>query len=537
MGCNAAGPPSTFGVNLTISLAAIPDTTRTSITQLQFDVSGDETYSTNALITKTLSENQVRVHYVPGIRSGTIAFKISGLASDGTAVAAGESGAIVVVDGRAVAALVSLTVLVPGSKNQGDACSGSIECASAGGCVDGVCCDVSCSDSCSTCSAPGSVGTCTPVASGSMPVHGTCSAEAASTCGHDGTCDGVGACRLYPQGTSCSVANCDTASNIFTPASQCDGAGTCTTLQAYDCAPYRCQNGSACFGPPCNDSTQCDGAHSCVGGSCGLLPNGRNCSQANQCQSGFCVDGVCCGSICRGNVKRATFQWSGLLGHAPQCMSGAPHSSHSACAGGGTVCVGTCNGSSANACSYSSAVCGASSCSATTETDQVCSSGSCTPTTKMCQSGFGCGGNVCATMCDVTTSAGCVANYFCGSAGSSCTKKILFGNVMSTAVGISNNFVLAADFDQNGKMDLAVSQGFDGGGIMIFMGQGDGTFIQKGGAIATGSTPIAIASADFNNDTKPDLAMVISTARRSGRGVGQRGGRNVYCETHRNGRK
>lgn len=516
-GCGSAVPPKSFGVNLTISFGSVDSATRDSVTQLLFDVSGDETFSATTDVSKLLHEDSIRVHYVPGVHSGTIDFKISALAVGGAVVAAGDSGPVDLRDGVAVSASVSLSAgeapgdmaVQPGSKNQGDACSVSAECNTQGGCVDGVCCNTSCSDPCFTCNSAGSVGVCAPVAAGSMPTHGMCATDASSTCGHDGTCDGMGACGLYPQGTACSAGSCDSNTNTFSPPSQCDGTGSCIPLQAYNCAPYRCQGTTACFGPPCGDSSQCDSSHSCVNNSCGLLPNGRNCTQATQCQSGYCVDGVCCGSACTGQCQACDIpDTGGLLGTCSTVVTGAPHSSHAACTGAGTICAGTCNGSSATACSYPTSSCGASSCSGTTETDQFCSAGVCAPTMKMCQSGFACAGSACATMCDVATNAGCVANDFCAAGGTTCRKKVVLGSVMSSTLVVSASAVLGVDFDKDGKMDLAVNQSFDGGGVLIYLGQGNGTFVQKGAAFATGNTPYAFASADFNNDSKPDLAIV-----------------------------
>ncbi len=70
--------------------------------------------------------------------------------------------------------------------------------------------------------------------------------------------------------------------------------------------------------------------------------------------------------------------------------------------------------------------------------------------------------------------------------------------------------VVAADFNGDGKIDLAVSNlgnvGSDPGGVSILLGKGDGTF----GApnyIRAGFNPLAMAVADFNGDGKLDLAV------------------------------
>jgi hypothetical protein len=73
------------------------------------------------------------------------------------------------------------------------------------------------------------------------------------------------------------------------------------------------------------------------------------------------------------------------------------------------------------------------------------------------------------------------------------------------SLGSSLSTVVAADFNGDGKLDLAVT---DAGAntVIILLGNGDGTF----GApvtIPVGNTPGAIATGDFNNDGKLDLAI------------------------------
>lgn len=70
--------------------------------------------------------------------------------------------------------------------------------------------------------------------------------------------------------------------------------------------------------------------------------------------------------------------------------------------------------------------------------------------------------------------------------------------------------VLSADFDRNGKVDLAIASGTlrTSGGITILLGNGNGTFHQ-GTNIAVSGNVNYIALADFNGDHLPDIAASI----------------------------
>jgi hypothetical protein len=88
---------------------------------------------------------------------------------------------------------------------------------------------------------------------------------------------------------------------------------------------------------------------------------------------------------------------------------------------------------------------------------------------------------------------------------------VLLGNgngAFQPAVNYTNavnipDFVAAADFNGDGKQDLAVG---GSGGVSILLGKGDGTF-QQPANYATSTQPTSIAVSDFNGDGKPDLAL------------------------------
>ena len=159
----------------------------------------------------------------------------------------------------------------------GQACSVWFQCSSF--CVDGFCCDTSCSDYCEACSASktgGVDGTCAPITAGTDP-DSECEDGPCVT----GLCDGAGRCGAIPAGTDptddCPEGPCVTG--------LCDGAGGCGVLA--ETTP--CDDGIAC-----SQTDHCDGTGSCVGSGngCGTL-QGQQCAceeQSDTCTYG----GVTC---------------------------------------------------------------------------------------------------------------------------------------------------------------------------------------------------------------------------------------------------
>jgi hypothetical protein len=83
------------------------------------------------------------------------------------------------------------------------------------------------------------------------------------------------------------------------------------------------------------------------------------------------------------------------------------------------------------------------------------------------------------------------------------------------ATGGSPVALAVADFNGDGKLDLAVVDNTSPGAVSILLGNGDGTFAPQV-PYATGNAPVALAVADFNGDGKLDLAVVNNPAPPAG---------------------
>jgi hypothetical protein len=86
-----------------------------------------------------------------------------------------------------------------------------------------------------------------------------------------------------------------------------------------------------------------------------------------------------------------------------------------------------------------------------------------------------------------------------------------FGTPITIPVGNQPDAVVTGDFNNDGKLDLAIANYADGT-VTLLLGNGDGTFTQATGSpYAVGRGPVALAAADFNGDGKLDLAVANST--------------------------
>ncbi|HEY3358552.1 MAG TPA: choice-of-anchor D domain-containing protein [Polyangia bacterium] len=314
-------------------------------------------------------------------------------------------------------------------KSQGAACNatagqdcrvgGCRVCGTAGGCVDGYCCNTACAGgACDVCNGAalgigGAVnGTCSNATAGyagspsCAPYVCTGGAACPVTCASDAQCAAGDYCDATshcvpqkPQGTTCNVAAgqdcltagcraCGTAGGCVDgyccnttcaggPCDICNAAalgfggtqnGTCTNAPAGyagnpSCAPYLCGGGVSCASACSSDNdcaagTYCDRNGSCVAQKAqGLACNvaaGQDCRVAGcrACGSaGGCVDGYCCNTTCAGGecdvCNGAALGFGGAVNgtcfNAPTTYPGNPSCSPYYC-GGGATCAATCTG-------------------------------------------------------------------------------------------------------------------------------------------------------------------------------------------------
>jgi hypothetical protein len=309
----------------------------------------------------------------------------------------------------------------------GSACGGDGDCASSL-CVDGYCCNSTCTTGCMACDVAGSLGTCAAVPAG-VP-HGTrhCSgfqcagaSSCPTICSSDAQCIGTyfcsgGTCvpkkgigNLCPTGAhECELGNpcvdgycCE--STCGTACEACDVPGYEGSCTGYAGTPHgsRTCNGYLCDSFPggtynvcpstCASDSACTSTAYCSGTTCvSKKANGSTCpSGAHECLSGLCVDGYCCNAACGGSCQACDV--GGSLGVCSN-VAGSPHGSRTGC--GEYLCQGT-----------------GSSCPTTCANDTGCKTGDwCSGTTCVAKKA---NGQTCPTGSHECTSGNCVDGVCC----------------------------------------------------------------------------------------------------------------------------
>jgi alpha-tubulin suppressor-like RCC1 family protein len=140
--------------------------------------------------------------------------------------------------------------------------------------------------------------------------------------------------------------------------------------------------------------------------------NGAACSGGTGCASGYCVDGVCCDGSCAGTCEACAEP-----GSKGSCVpvTGDPRGARAGCAGKGTACGGTCDGSKRAACTYpgTQKECVAASCTSGVATARSgCDGqGACPSAMTVPCSPFSCEGTICAGGCSAASP--CTAGNYC----------------------------------------------------------------------------------------------------------------------------
>jgi hypothetical protein len=310
----------------------------------------------------------------------------------------------------------------------GASCTAGNQCTSTH-CVDNVCCGSAACGSCQACNVANNLGTCAPVAAGTLDPKGVCADAGAPACSTNGRCDGTGACQKYPDTTTCAPPSCPTGMSVLTLAGACSGGTCATTTQS--CAPYACNGTTAC-------RATCAGDGDCAAGNfCAVLPIGTctaklalgaTCGGNNQCTSGHCTDGVCCGSAACPSCQACDVAGTGAC--AP-VAAGTPAPAAFCSVQDAATCGrnGKCNGLGGCQNYDDGTVCSLATCPAGAPALTLagaCSGGSCAAGTQSCN-GYTCnGGAACRTSCDVD--GDCASGYYCTGTNGSCFLKLAQGD-------------------------------------------------------------------------------------------------------------
>ncbi|HEX3852811.1 MAG TPA: MYXO-CTERM sorting domain-containing protein, partial [Polyangiaceae bacterium] len=305
-------------------------------------------------------------------------------------------------------------------------------------CVDGVCCDTTCTGQCEACNTTGKIGTCVGVKGDPIAPRMKCAADGTKC---DGFCDPSNrtACQFPNKAMSCRDASCDATSNGAVAESFCTGKGSCALTKTVDCDPYAC-SGTACAGN-CTADAQCAKDAYCQTGKC--TPKGKAaavCTTDKQCGSGHCADGVCCDTACTGQCE-ACNNVPGADAGTCSPVTGAPLGEKTACAANDAACGGTCDGKNRLTCNYPAqgAVCRDGACTdgKATVTGYCDGHGAC-PATQIVTCAKGCEGTVCSgDECALDSDCKDPGKYC---AAGACTPKAAPGAACSSASGCQSGF-------------------------------------------------------------------------------------------------
>jgi hypothetical protein len=347
---STSGPPSAFGVNVTVDASALSAADRARVVTGLLRVSGGESAAKRFDIKSAIGSGQLRFRFIPSVTSGSLMLAFDALdASDGVVATGSASSAVVLMANVAVSVTVKLGA-GSGKKVDGTACTAGADCNSTF-CVDGFCCNEKCDDVCASCAMDGSKGVCTPYAvdtdpenecgpkipmsggggdggpadgaasdgsaadgsasdgSGSSSMDGGGTASDApvinppdggimsmpGTCG--GKCSGSRSCKFPGPEKSCGSPFCNTNEQVA--AFVCDSNGGCT-VGLTTCPDYACDPAKAACRTQCSQTTDCASTDFCnANGVCQPKKgNAIGCTLSTECQSGFCASGVCCETAC-----------------------------------------------------------------------------------------------------------------------------------------------------------------------------------------------------------------------------------------------
>ena len=229
---------------------------------------------------------------------------------------------------------------------QGETCSIDVECRT-GHCVDGVCCNSDCPETCYNCAVPENEGVCmlAPEGMQGRNCFGACRA-----------CNGAGQCVFTPAGQQDS--SCDAA--CWT----CDGAGNCTAQTAY----YGAATALGCMAGQ-------EDCRRCNAGSCTYYSDNaqHDCNTCNACNA----SGNCTARTVDGASATALGCTAGQEGcrrcNAGSCTYYTNNAQHNCSACYSCGALGRCYGRTA----YGSAATVLGCTTASSEACRRCSSGSC----------------------------------------------------------------------------------------------------------------------------------------------------------------